>query len=134
MAVCCFLLLCIKVSWRYLANLKQMLRICALPALDRVSLVSRTVYLLKKQGKRVTRARLICVNSIERGKCDISENNCATAVTNPPLPVQGSPVQLLTGLQVRNKGFPRSRLLLRHNLWPCFLLLFCVQLFITRKE
>ena len=34
MAICCFLLLCIKVSWRHLANLKQMLRICALPALD----------------------------------------------------------------------------------------------------
>ena len=33
MAICCFLLLCIKVSWRHLANLKQMLRICALPAL-----------------------------------------------------------------------------------------------------
>ena len=32
MAICCFLLLCIKVSWRHLANLKQMLRICALPA------------------------------------------------------------------------------------------------------
>ena len=33
MAICCFLLLCIKVSWRHLANLKQMLRICALLAL-----------------------------------------------------------------------------------------------------
>ena len=75
---------------------------------------------MKNQGKRVTRARLICVNSIERGKYDISENNCATAVTNPPLPTQGSPVQLLTGLQVRNKGFPVLRLLMRHNLWPCF--------------
>ena len=34
MAICCFLLLCIKVSWRHLANLKQMLHICALPTLD----------------------------------------------------------------------------------------------------
>ena len=34
MAICCFLLLCIKVSFRHLANLKQMLRICALPALS----------------------------------------------------------------------------------------------------
>ena len=53
--------------------------------IDRVSLVSGIFYPLKKQGKRVTRARLICVNSIERGKYDISKNNCATAVTNPPL-------------------------------------------------
>ena len=33
MAICCFLLLCINASWQHLANLKQMIRICALPAL-----------------------------------------------------------------------------------------------------
>ena len=49
MAICCFLLLCIKVSWRHLANLKQMLRICALPAL---------VGLLKKRAEWGERARL----------------------------------------------------------------------------
>ena len=44
MAICCFLLRCIKVSWRHFANLKQMLRICALLALH----MSKN----KKSGKK----------------------------------------------------------------------------------
>ena len=78
-------------------------------------------------------ARVWSVSSIERGQNDISENNCATAVTNSPLPAQGSPVQLLPGVQVRYKGFPGSRLHMRNNLWLCFVTLLR-QLFITRKK
>ena len=52
MAICCFLLLCIKVSWRHLANLKQMLRICALPALRSIRAIAGndTTRAAKSQG------------------------------------------------------------------------------------
>ena len=63
----------------------------------------------------------------------MSENNSATVVTNPPLPAQGSPVQLLPGLQVRNKGFPGSRLHMRNNLWPCFVTLLRSTIYYSKR-
>ena len=67
MAICCFLLLCIKVSWRHLANLKQMLRICALLALHR----TLRILCLAASKRKMVYATFFLVNKFVNKHSDI---------------------------------------------------------------